>query len=61
MEVHGGGGGYMGRGVHGEGVCMHCLPKAGWPEREVPEAVGSRKTDDTDNSRSIHTAYDILK
>ena len=51
----------MGRGVHGEGACVHCLPKAGWPEREVPEAVGSRKTDDTDNSRSIHTAYETLK
>ena len=48
-------------GVHGEGACVHCLPKAGWPEREVPEAVGSRKTDDTDNSRSIHTAYETLK
>ena len=47
--------------MHGEGVCMHCLPKSGWPEREVPEAVGSRKTDNTDNSCSIHTAYDILK
>ena len=40
---------------------MHCLPKAGWPEREVPEAMESRKTDDADNSRSIHTAYDTLK
>ena len=47
--------------MHGEGVCMNCLPKVGWPEREVPKAVGSRKTDDTDNSRSIHTVYDILK
>ena len=23
------------------GVCMHCLPKAGWPERERGEAKES--------------------
>ena len=38
---------------------MYALPSQSW--LEVPEAMGSRKTDDTDNSRSIHTAYDILK
>ena len=49
-----------GWGAWGEAVCA--LPsQAGWPERKVPGAVGSRKTDDTDNSRSIRTAYDGLK
>ena len=45
-------------GVHVEGGAITFPKLAG--QREVPEAVGSRKTDDTDNSRSIHTA-DTLK
>ena len=34
-------------------MCIHCLPKAGWPEREVPEAVGSRKTDENSICREF--------